>query len=63
MTPNSPTPDAAEERAEKVRRFRELYLQGKLDEELFVGDLNWDDLAEAILRESPPQRSVTQRDD
>ncbi len=63
MTPNSPTPDVAEERAEKVRRFRELYLQGKLDEELFVGDLNWDDLAEAILRESPPQRSVTQRDD
>lgn len=63
MTPNSPTPDVAEERAEKVRRFRELYLQGKLDEELFVGDLNWDDLAEAILRESSPQRSVTQRDD
>lgn len=63
MTSSPTMAPARDPRAEKVRRFRELYLAGRLDEVLFGDDANWDNLAEAVFGQPAPALSLVGRDD
>ena len=58
MHTETPVP-SRDPRAEKVRRFRQLYLAGRLDEVLFGKDARWDKLADAVF--AGPDWSGTDR--
>lgn len=55
MTPSSTPAPPRDDRSEKVRRMRQLYLAGKLDRVLFSGDLAWDRLADAVFADLTPR--------
>ena len=55
MTPSATPAPPRDARSEKVRRFRQLYLAGKLDRVLMTDDLAWDRLADAVFADLAPR--------